>query len=170
MEFKLSNMIIISIGSNLKSNTYSSRVKACQHSVELIKETGVKIICQSSWYETVPVPLSSQSNFINGVISVETKLNSLDLLKLLLTIETKMGRTRSVQNAARIIDLDLIAYNDEIVETKTLTLPHPRFSKRAFVVQPLYEIAPDWIHPVLGVTIKNLLTQLSNQIIKRVSN
>ena len=163
-------MIIIGIGSNLKSDIYSSKLEACQQAVSLIKENSIHIICKSSWYETAPVPLSSQSNFINGVISVKTQSNSLDLLRLLLTIETKMGRTRGVENAARIIDLDLISYNDEIVETKNLVLPHPRFHERAFVVEPLNEIAPDWRHPILGLTIKKLLTTLSDQKIKRLSD
>ena len=162
-------MIIIGIGSNLKSDIYSSRLKACQQSVELIKKK-INVICQSSWYETAPIPHSSQSNFINGVISVKTESSSLDLLKLLLNIEIKMGRTRGVENAARIIDLDLIAYNNEIIETKSLTLPHPRFGERAFVVQPINEIAPDWIHPVLGLTMVELLTRLSDQKIKRLSD
>jgi 2-amino-4-hydroxy-6-hydroxymethyldihydropteridine diphosphokinase len=163
-------MIVIGIGSNLKSDIYSSRLEACQQSVKLIQEHNIHIICQSSWYETAPVPPSPQSNFINGVISVKTEFNSFDLLRLLLTIETKMGRTRGVENAARIIDLDLIGYNDEIVETKNLVLPHPRFHERAFVVEPLNEIAPDWRHPILGLTIKKLLTTLSDQKIKRLSD
>ena len=163
-------MIIIGIGSNLKSDIYSSTLKACQQAVSLIRENSIHVICKSSWYETAPVPLSSQSNFINGVISVKTQSNSLDLLRLLLAIETKMGRTRGVENAARIIDLDLIGYNDEIVETKNLVLPHPRFHERAFVVQPLYEIAPNWRHPVLGLTMEELLITLSDQKIKRLSD
>ena len=162
-------MIIIGIGSNLKSDIYSSRLKACQQSVELIKKK-INVVCQSSWYETAPIPHSSQSNFVNGVISVKTESSSLDLLKLLLNIETKMGRTRGVENAARIIDLDLIAYNNEIIETTSLTLPHPRFCERAFVVQPIKEIAPDWVHPVLGLTMVELLTRLSDQKIKRLSD
>ena len=163
-------MIVIGIGSNLKSDNYSSSLKACQQSVKLIQENNIHVISQSSWYETEPIPSSSQSNFINGVIRVKTEFNSLDLLRLLLTIETQMGRTRGMDNAARIIDLDLIAYNDEIVETKNLILPHPRFYERAFVVQPLNEIAPDWIHPVLGLTMVELLTRLSDQKIKRLSD
>ena len=163
-------MIIIGIGSNLKSDIYSSRLEACQKSVKLIKEHNIHVCKQSSWYETAPVPISTQSNFINGVISIETEFNSLDLLTLLLSIEEKMGRIRGKENAARIIDLDLISYNDETVESKTLTLPHPRFCERAFVVQPLYEIAPDWKHPILGITIEKLLTTLSDQKINRISD
>tara|TARA_B110000438_G_scaffold118263_1_gene115518 strand:- start:29 stop:520 length:492 start_codon:yes stop_codon:yes gene_type:complete len=162
-------MIIIGIGANLKSDFYNSIIEACETSLQLIKENNIDVICQSSWYETEPIPASSQSNFINGVVSVKTELSNLDLLKVLLLIETKMGRRRSKKNAARVIDLDLIAYHDDIIESKVLTLPHPRLFQRAFVVKPIFEIAPDWRHPVLGVTIGALLPPLADQKIKQLS-
>ena len=162
-------MIFIGIGSNLTSKNYRSRLEACRSSVELLKRNMIKISIQSSWYETLPVPASTQSNFINGVISVKTKLNSSDLLNLLLEIERQMGRKRGLKNAARIIDLDLIAYNDEIIETEKLTLPHPRLPQRAFVIQPLAEIAPDWKHPVLGIHIDKLMSMVSDQEIRRLT-
>jgi 2-amino-4-hydroxy-6-hydroxymethyldihydropteridine diphosphokinase len=161
-------MIIIGIGANLKSDLYNSIIEACETSLQLIKKSNIDVICQSSWYETEPIPASSQSNFINGVISVKTQLSNLDLLKVLLSIETKMGRRRSKKNAARIIDLDLIAYHDDIIDSELLTLPHPRLFQRAFVVKPIFEIAPDWRHPVLGVEVGALLPALANQKIKQL--
>ena len=80
-----------------------------------------------------------------------------------------MGRRRSKKNAARVIDLDLIAYHDDIVESELLTIPHPRLFQRAFVVKPIFEIAPNWRHPVLGVTIGALLPPLADQKIKQLS-
>jgi 2-amino-4-hydroxy-6-hydroxymethyldihydropteridine diphosphokinase len=124
---------------------------------------------QSSWYETSPIPISTQPNFINGVISIRTHLESLQLLKLLLKIESEMGRKRDVKNAARVIDLDLIAYNDEIIATKNLILPHPRLTQRAFVIEPIAEIAPDWKHPVLGLRIEKLKSTVAHQKIIRLS-
>jgi 2-amino-4-hydroxy-6-hydroxymethyldihydropteridine diphosphokinase len=162
-------MIIIGIGANLKSDFYNSIIEACETSLQLIKENNIDVICQSSWYETEPIPASSQSNFINGVVSVKTQLSNLDLLKVLLSIETKMGRRRSKKNAARVIDLDLLAYHNDIIESKVLTLPHPRLFQRAFVVKPIFEIAPNWKHPVLGVSIGALLPPLANQKIKQLS-
>jgi 2-amino-4-hydroxy-6-hydroxymethyldihydropteridine diphosphokinase len=163
-------MIIIGIGANLKSVLYNSIIEACEKSLQLIKESNIDVICQSSWYETEPIPASSQSNFINGVICVKTQLSNLDLLKVLLSIETKMGRRRSEKNAERIIDLDLIAYHDDIIESELLTLPHPRLYQRAFVVRPIFEIAPDWRHPVLGVTVGALLPALADQKIKQLKS
>lgn len=129
----------------------------------------MKIRLKSAWYETAPIPASAQPNFINGVICVETALISLDLLAVLQAIETRMGRVRSIPNAARVIDLDLLAYNDDIVATKHLTLPHPKLTERAFVAQPIAEIAPDWCHPLTGVSIKKILSDLSDQEITRIS-
>ena len=79
-----------------------------------------------------------------------------------------MGRKRGIKNAARIIDLDLIAYNNEIVENETLILPHPRLSERAFVIKPLAEIAPEWRHPILGIKIDKLINNVSKQKITRI--
>ena len=161
-------MIVIGIGSNLTSDNYSSSLDACQNSIKLLKKNNIEISSRSSWYETSPIPASNQSNFINGVVSIKTPLDSLSLLKLLLKIELKMGRKRGIKNAARIIDLDLIAYNNEIVENETLILPHPRLSERAFVMKPLAEIAPEWRHPILGIKIDKLINNVSKQKITRI--
>ena len=162
-------MIFIGLGSNLPSETYGTPISVCEKSLELIEKAGVTVQHKSSWYETAPIPVSEQPNFINGVISVETDLNCLDLLEVLQGVETLMGRVRSVINEARIIDLDLLAYNDEIIDSDRLTLPHPRLTERAFVAQPFAEIAPEWHHPISGVSISEILSKLSNQEITRVS-
>jgi len=162
-------MIIIGVGSNLTSEIFRSKQEACETSIELLKENNIEIISKSSWYETAPIPSSLQPNFINGLISVNTQLNSLNLLKLLLRIELQMGRVRTGKNAARIIDLDLIAFNKEKIETKTLTLPHPKLTQRAFVVIPLIEIAPKWRHPVTGTKIIEFRKMVSDQRIRKLS-
>jgi 2-amino-4-hydroxy-6-hydroxymethyldihydropteridine diphosphokinase len=166
---KIKNMIIIGIGSNLPSISYGSPIMNCETSLDLIARNGVDIVSRSSWYETVPIPVSDQPNFINGVIGVETKLSSSKLLAFLHEIEGQLGRERSVKDAARIIDLDLIAYHDEVVESESLTLPHPRMTARAFVAGPLAEIAPEWHHPISGLSILEILSNLSDQQIKLVS-
>ncbi len=162
-------MIIIAIGSNLPSGTFGSATKNCEMSLIFLGRSGINILDQSSWYKTVPIPTSTQPNFINGVVSVKTDLGCEALLNALLEIETKMGRERSIQDAARIIDLDLIVYNDEIIESEKLTLPHPRLAERAFVAQPIAEIAPDWCHPVSNASISDILSKLTEQEITRIS-
>ena len=163
-------MIIIGIGSNLISDRYRSRREACEASIKLLEKHNIQIIRQSSWYESLPIPPSSQSNFINGVIIVKTELNSFNLLKLLMKIEQKMGRRRAERFAARIIDLDLIAFDDQIIRSKNLTLPHPRLTQRAFVIKPIAEIAPEWRHPITGTQVVRMLETLSDQGISQLSD
>jgi len=162
-------MIFIGIGSNLKSETYGPPISNCEAAFELISQNRVDILRQSSWYETVPIPASAQQNFVNGVVAVKTNLDSLQLLDVLLAIEIEMGRQRSEPNAARIIDLDLLSFNAEIIDSDRLTLPHPRLTERAFVVQPIAEIAPDWRHPISGLLITEILASLTDQDIKLIS-
>jgi len=162
-------MIFIGIGSNLISETYGSPISNCEAAFELISQNRVDILYQSSWYETAPIPTSAQQNFVNGVVAVKTNLDSLQLLNVLLAIEIEMGRQRSEPNAARIIDLDLLSFNAEIVDNDCLTLPHPRLTERVFVVQPIAEIAPDWRHPISGLLITEILAGLTDQDFKLIS-
>ncbi|MDP7623762.1 MAG: 2-amino-4-hydroxy-6-hydroxymethyldihydropteridine diphosphokinase [Rhodospirillales bacterium] len=162
-------MIFIGIGSNLKSETYGPPISNCEAAFEQISQNRVDILRQSSWYETVPIPASTQQNFVNGVVAVKTNLDSSQLLDVLLAIEIEMGRQRLEPNAARIIDLDLLSFNAKIIDSDRLTLPHPRLTERAFVVQPIAEIAPDWRHPISGLLITEILASLTDQDIKLIS-
>ncbi len=162
-------MIFIAIGSNLSSKNFGSPISACLAALEKIGQNRIDILQISSWYETAPVPVSSQPNYVNGVIAVKTELDSLALLDVLLAIELEMGRRRSVSNAARIIDLDLLSYNADILAGGRLTLPHPRMTERAFVIKPMAEIAPDWQHPVSGAKITDILAELADQDIKLIT-
>jgi len=162
-------MIFIGIGSNLKSETYGPPISNCEAAFEQISQNRVDILRQSSWYETVPIPASTQQNFVNGVVAVKTNLDSSQLLDVLLAIEIEMGRQRLEPNAARIIDLDLLSFNAKIIDSDRLTLPHPRLTERAFVVQPIAEIAPDWRHPISGLLITEILAGLTDQDIKLIS-
>jgi len=154
-------MIYVAVGGNLPS-TYGSPMETCEAAVKQLEAAGLTVSAKSSWYETEPVPKSMQPSFINNVVQIETDLDSTALLKLLLKIEKQMGRQRSFKNAPRVIDLDMIAYNDEINGSDFLTLPHPRMQDRAFVLYPLAEIAPDWHHPVLKKTAVELKDALSD--------
>jgi len=156
-------MIIIGIGSNLPSPNIGPSLEVCNYSLDLLERRGIKVIASSSWYKTEAIPKSTQPHYINGVASVNTNFDSLALLKELMNIEEFMGRTRSVRNEARIIDLDLITYNDEISQSDGLTVPHPRLCERAFVAKPIADIAPEWHHPVSGLSITEILAPLSNQ-------
>jgi 2-amino-4-hydroxy-6-hydroxymethyldihydropteridine diphosphokinase len=121
---------------------------------------GVAIVARSKLYDSVPVPASDQPNFVNAAAAVETRLGPRELLGVLQKIEAAFGRVRTVRNAARILDLDLLAYDDAVIEEGDLVLPHPRLQDRAFVLLPLRDVAPRWRHPKLGKTVDELIAAL----------
>ena len=115
----------------------------------------------STFHDTVPVGVSGpQPNYLNAVVVGETTLTARELLEALLRIERTMGRTRPHHGAARTIDLDLVLYGTSIIDEPGLTVPHPRFRERTFVLAPLCEVAPDMIDPVTGATVRALLDRL----------
>ena len=115
----------------------------------------------SSIYETDPVGNADQPRFLNMVCEVYTHLAPKALLTVGKAIESKLGRVSSKPNAPRTIDIDILFYGDQIIETPELTIPHPRLTERAFVLVPLARIAPDLVHPVNGKTIKELLAEMT---------
>jgi 2-amino-4-hydroxy-6-hydroxymethyldihydropteridine diphosphokinase len=116
---------------------------------------------QSTWHDTTPfgVP-ADQPRYLNGVVVGETWLSARELLDRLIAIEETAGRTRPSPMAPRTLDLDLILFGDKKIQEPGLTVPHPRFRERRFVLEPLAEVAPDWIDPVTGRRIKELLSDL----------
>ena len=113
---------------------------------------------QSTWYDTSPVGVSlDQPRYLNGVVVGKTSLSARELLDRLLEIEAAAGRVRSAPMASRTLDLDLILFGDKKIEEPGLTVPHPRFRERLFVLEPLADVAPDWIDPVTGLSISVLL-------------
>jgi 2-amino-4-hydroxy-6-hydroxymethyldihydropteridine diphosphokinase len=111
----------------------------------------------SSVYRTEPVGYAEQPDFHNLVVRGRTGLGAEEVLERILGVEREMGRERTFRNAPRRIDVDLLAYGDQILDTPSLTLPHPGIPARGFVLHPLAEVAPGWRHPVLGKTARELL-------------
>jgi len=165
-------MIIIGLGGNLPSARFGSPQATLNAALAALEEQGLRVTARSRWYESAPVPLTDQPWFVNGVAAVETDLSPKALLALLLATEQHFGRVRSVPNAARIIDLDLLLYHDEVInDAEGLIIPHPRLHERAFVLLPLRDIAPDWRHPVLGLPLDDFIRRLpADQMIRPMAD
>ncbi len=152
-------MILIAIGSNL-SSVAGTPLQTCNAALKLLPERGIVVTRTSNWYETPPVPVSDQPWFVNGVAIVETTLTPAEVLSVLHDIEQNFSRVRHERNAARTLDLDLLAYGNQVRESGSLVLPHPRLHQRGFVLYPLRDVAPDWVHPILGKTARELAETL----------
>jgi 2-amino-4-hydroxy-6-hydroxymethyldihydropteridine diphosphokinase len=146
--------VAVALGSNLGDRAQYLRdaIAALQ---PLISDLRV-----SSFYDTAPVGVGEQPRFLNAAATGSTTLAAQALLDTLLEIEARLGRTRPHPGAARTVDLDLILYGDQIIEERNLTVPHPRFRERGFVLEPLAEIAPGVVDPVTGRTMRELMRGL----------
>lgn len=131
---------------------------------------GIKVVCRSAWYRSAPIPVSDQPWFVNGVISVLTECSPEALLQNLHAVENEYGRIRVRRNESRTLDLDLLAYEDHVLEEAGgLVVPHPRIAERAFVLLPLADLAPQWRHPVTGRTASEMLADLPpGQVVERI--
>lgn len=150
----------IALGSNLGDR----ELNLLRAVAEIGKLPSCKVTALSPFYETSPVGVTDQPSFVNAVLRLTTELASHDLLDSLQHIETVIfSRKRTIRWGARTIDLDLLLYGDEVINGEDLIVPHPRMTERRFVLQPLSDIAPDLVHPVLGKRIADLLAALRSE-------
>ena len=147
----------ICVGSNL-----GDKLENCRRAiVELTSDEAIRLIAQSSKYRTEPVDYEDQDWFVNYVVKIETVLDPLSLLQVLKSIEHRAGRKRdTVRFGPRVLDLDIIFYEDLVMHTPQLSIPHPRMHKRRFVLRPVCDIDPHIKHPVLDRTVQSLLKNL----------
>ena len=147
-------IVYLGLGSNL-----GNKRKHLITALSLLAERGEDILSLSGFHETIPFGFQSVNTFLNAAVRMETALSPHELLALTQQIEWEMGRTsksKDCQYADRVIDIDMLMYDDLILETPDLVLPHPLLHKRLFVLQPLVEIDSNLVHPVLGKTVTEL--------------
>ncbi|MBI5182965.1 MAG: 2-amino-4-hydroxy-6-hydroxymethyldihydropteridine diphosphokinase [Nitrospinae bacterium] len=157
----------IGIGSNV-GDLYYNCLRAIE---ELTMHGGNRIVAESSLYKTEPIGYTNQRWFINCVVGLETPLGAKELLLLLKDIEVRLWRRKRLKWGPREIDIDLLLFDNQVINDTDLIVPHPEMEKRRFVLAPLSEITSDLIHPVMGVSIKDLLDSLGDsqrvEVIKR---
>ena len=156
--FDLNDAVIVALGCNDKG-AWSSCTKALEAALARFRSEGIDVVARSSWWSSMAWPDPHDPAFLNGVVVVRTDHDPHMLMEALGRIEDAFGRERSVRNAPRTLDLDLIAHGRIVSQAPELTLPHPRAHERLFVMGPLAEIAPDWTHPVCGRSARELAGQ-----------
>lgn len=156
-------LIYLSLGSNL-----GDRAANLERAVEALPENGVRVLRRSSIYETEPVDFLAQPWFLNCVVEAETSLDPRQLLEALQLIERGFGSKKLVPRGPRIIDLDILFYEDAVIHEAGMDIPHPRLAERRFVLVPLVELAPEFGHPVLCKTAAELLAATRDRSAVRI--
>ncbi len=157
-------MILVAIGANLPAPGGISVRMSCAEAAEAVgRLPGLRPVKLSPWYRTAPVPAADQPDYCNGALRLEGNGDPAMLLAALHGIEAQFARTRGAVNAARTLDLDLIEMNGLVRRDPPPILPHPRAHLRAFVLRPVLDIAPDWVHPVLQLDAARLLAGIAGQ-------
>jgi 2-amino-4-hydroxy-6-hydroxymethyldihydropteridine diphosphokinase len=154
-------VILIAIGANLPARDGSSPLATCRAAAEALRALpGLRLAAVSRWYRSTPVPPSGQPDYVNGMVRLEGAAEPAELLAHLQALEARAGRVRGLPNAARTLDLDIIDIRGCVRDAPDPVLPHPRAHLRGFVLLPLADVAPDWVHPRLTVGVAALLRAL----------
>lgn len=161
-------MILVAIGANLPGADDAAPVETCEAAAAAVRAIpGLRFVALSPWYRTAAIPRNAgQPDYCNGVIRLEGEIEPATLLVRLQEIENRFGRVRSVPNAPRTLDLDIIDLNGTVRAVPDPVLPHPRTHLRAFVLRPVLDVAPGWRHPVLHQGVTTLLAGLPPQAIQ----
>jgi 2-amino-4-hydroxy-6-hydroxymethyldihydropteridine diphosphokinase len=160
----LAHNVFLALGSNLGDR------QANLHGVLSALPPAAHVISASSIYETPPWGYEEQAPFYNQVIQISTHLAPQELLNFLKTLEVRLGRQPTFRYGPRLIDIDILLYDDLVLRSPGLTIPHPRMEERAFVLLPLADLAPDLHHPISGLSIRQLLSQVDTSQIKLVKS
>jgi 2-amino-4-hydroxy-6-hydroxymethyldihydropteridine diphosphokinase len=151
--------IFLLLGSNL-----GNREEVLNKAVGALEKNKVQVVSKSSVYETAAWGKTNQQAFLNQVVEVETQYNPKDLLNVILAIELQLGRVRKVKWGERLIDIDILYFNDQIIKDDDLEIPHPGIPNRRFTLIPLVEICPNFIHPIRQINQKELLNNCQDNL------
>ena len=152
----INRQIFLALGSNLGNRkTFLTTAVQC-----LQNHKDISVLQESTVIETAPVGEVDQGAFLNQVIEIKTNLNPLELLAVILAIEKSQGRIRTEKWGPRTLDIDILFFGDTVIQDETLQIPHPELHRRVFVLQPLQEIAPEYIHPILDLPVHAMLDSL----------
>ncbi len=154
-------IVYLSLGTNL-----GNKKENLKNAVLFLGKNHIKILKTSSVYKTEPIGYKNQPEFLNMVLKGKVDLSPENLLKIILKIEKKLGRKRKQQWGPRIIDIDILLFNNKIITNNNLTIPHPQMHKRNFVLVPLLEIESDLIHPVFKKKLKSYIKNNSGEVVK----
>lgn len=159
-------MLYLLLGANL-----GDRAQTLRRAADLIAERVGPVVRQSGLYKTAPWGITDQPAFLNQVLAVETTLEPEAVLTQTQRIEQELGRIRQEKWGARVIDIDILYYDDRVRQSEILTIPHPYLHQRRFTLVPLAEVAPEFVHPVLGKTTVELLAELDDlSLVERYGN
>ena len=160
-------MKILAFGSNLpfKNNSPQDNI---EKAYEVLSKNGIKILNKSSIYRSEAYPNKNDPEFCNSVVSVDTDLEPVVLLKIILKIEESFDRKRYVKNSPRTLDIDIICFDDIVLNEKNLIIPHPEIQNRLFVLLPIQEINKNWLHPVLTKSVTNIIKEFDQKALNTV--
>jgi 2-amino-4-hydroxy-6-hydroxymethyldihydropteridine diphosphokinase len=148
----------------LMGGNVGERICNLQAATTAIEKSCGKILAKSKIYETAAWGNENQPNFLNQLLVIETRLLPIELLNQILNIEAELGRKRDIPNDPRTIDIDILYYNELVLKSEALTIPHPRINKRKFSLVPLLEIAPDKVDPALNLSIREMYKRCDDQL------
>ncbi len=153
------SQVVLLLGGNL-----GNRVQNLSKALEALQQDIGTVQKKSSIYETAAWGITDQPNFLNQVVIIKTHLTAQEVIKKIFVIEKQLGRERLIKMGPRLIDIDILFYDDKIIENKNLIVPHPRIQDRKFVLEPLNEIIPNYIHPIINKSVQLLLQECTDTL------